>query len=122
MPVLVRVKLLFVLVSKTLLIPEVENLCDDVTFGIAMQVDVRGLEIAMDDPLRMRQVEGLRDRHEHFAAELGLERSSLLETRVEPLSVEQLEHQERRAVFGLPEIEDLDDARAPDAPASLSLR
>src|SRR5262249_33520849 len=42
-----------------------------------------------------------------------------LEHDVESFALKQLEDEERRSILGLPEIENLDDARAPNAPARL---
>jgi hypothetical protein len=73
--------------------------------------DVRGLDVAMDDALRMRGRERARDRQEHLDRLLRRHPAPPLQPAGERHALEELHHQERLAGFGLSEIEHAHDRR-----------
>jgi hypothetical protein len=100
---------------------KVEDLADELALMVPVHVDVRRLQIAVDDALLVGNVEGLGDADEELDQRLRRDRALAPQPLVEPFTDEELEYEERRPVFGLPQVEDLDDARAADAPTRLGL-
>lgn len=101
---------------------EVEHLHGDLSAaGLGVEEDVRGLEITVHDPERVRGDQRARD------ADADLDRVRLgagaraLEAILEGLAVEDRHDQERSAVLELGDVEDLDDVPVLDAPARPSL-
>src|SRR5262249_14952229 len=74
-----------------------------------------------DDALRVREIERARDADEQLEERFGRDGAFAPELLVHAFAFEELEHEEGRSVFGLPEIEDLDDALASNAAARLGL-
>ena len=100
---------------------EVEELGDHLAAGEAVEEDVARLDVAVDDPLVVRQREGaghVADRRQHVERPEG---AGALEDGVERVAREQLHHQEGRAVLGVADVEHVDDARVADAPADAGL-
>jgi hypothetical protein len=77
--------------------------------GLAIEEDVRGLHVAVEDPARVDEAESAR----HVAREprrlARLERALAPEPRVEALAAHQLEHDVERAVGELAQVMHLDD-------------
>jgi hypothetical protein len=118
-PVRVRVKLL--LVSKILLMPKSRIFAMVFPSGSRCKKMFAGLRSRWMIPCECARSSAFATHWKTSQANSGSSVPLALQPRVEPFAVEQLEHQERRAVLGLTEVEDLDDARASHAPARLGL-
>jgi hypothetical protein len=95
---------------------------EDLDLPRARQEQVRGFDIAVDDPLRMRGSERAKNlvgcEQDLVARKATAEAHA---TRFERLAVEELGHQKPRAVFRLVVLDDLDDALVADAVREVAL-
>src|SRR5262249_15657423 len=100
---------------------EVEDLRLQSAGGRLVQVDVRRLEIAMQDPVRVRRREAARERDDDGERLVDAELPLAREQRAERLPLQQLHQEEQPAVVALPEVEHLDDRRVTHAIARARL-
>ena len=94
--------------------PEIEQLGLQPELGLGQKY-VLGLDVAVHDAALVHDAQRVHDRQQGGHRLLRLERALLLDARGQVFTREQLEHDERIAAIGVPEIQRAHDRRVAEA-------